>query len=169
MKIFNKKGMTLLEFMVVVLLIAGMASIAYPSYLSSVEKAKVSEAVKLVAHTMTSAQQYYEENDRYPNNFNDLDFQITGKDVSINGAVATTQNFNIKISPEGDADCGTNEICAFRCKNLESGNCKYKYIIKGNLSTGALSCVTGGSSNDKKICASLGKLASEASNIYAID
>ena len=164
MKIFNKKGMTLMEVMVVVLLIAGMASIAYPSYLSSVEKAKVAEAVQLVSHATTSVQQYREENDAYPENFTDLDFQVTGKGVSVSGKVATTLNFKVTLPPSDG--CSTDEICAFRCKDNSDG-CKYKYIIKGNVTTGKITCVTNGVANDKKICASLGKLSSE--NTYEIE
>lgn len=43
----NKKGFTLMEMMVVVLIIAGLAAISYPLYTKSITKARVAEAFAL--------------------------------------------------------------------------------------------------------------------------
>ena len=43
----NKKGFTLVEMMVVVLIIAGLAAIAYPTYTKAVMKARIAEALSL--------------------------------------------------------------------------------------------------------------------------
>lgn len=43
----NKKGFTLSEMMVVVLILAGFAAIAYPSYTKAIIKARVAEALSL--------------------------------------------------------------------------------------------------------------------------
>ena len=43
----NEKGFTLSEMMVVVLVLAGLAAIAYPSYTKSIMKARVAEALSL--------------------------------------------------------------------------------------------------------------------------
>lgn len=153
MKIFNKKGMTLMEIMVVVLLIAGMASMVYPSYLSSVEKAKSSEAVKIVGHAIASMRQYFEDNMAYPQNFSDLDFTIAGKGVSITGGVANTTNFQITLNH----NCTSQEngsICAKRCKQ---GTCKYNYRIRGHIQQDFLECLTMDEAYDKKICSTIGK------------
>jgi len=43
----NKKGFTLTEMMVVVLIIAGLASVAYPVYTKVITKARIAEAISL--------------------------------------------------------------------------------------------------------------------------
>ena len=43
----NKKGFTLTEIMVVVLIIAGLSAISYPLYTKAITKARVAEAVAL--------------------------------------------------------------------------------------------------------------------------
>ncbi len=54
----NKKGFTLMEMMVVVLIIAGLSAIAYPTYTRVITKARVSEALSL-AEIVREAQQRY--------------------------------------------------------------------------------------------------------------
>ncbi len=44
----NKKGFTLIEMMVVVLIIAGLAAIAYPVYTKVIVKARLAEAISLM-------------------------------------------------------------------------------------------------------------------------
>lgn len=52
----NKKGFTLMEMMVVVLIIAGLASIAYPAYTKVIMKSRITEALSL-AEIVREAQQ----------------------------------------------------------------------------------------------------------------
>ncbi len=137
--------MTLLEVMVVVLLIAGLASMAYPSFLTSVEKGKALEAIRVVSHAVAAQRQYYEENESYATAFPDLAFDITGKNVSVSGGTATTDNFTYTL--------GESSVIA----SHKAGS-SYTYTITGNYTDDSLICTPGAqSNNDKKICSTLGK------------
>lgn len=141
----NKKGMTLLEVMVVVLLIAGLASMAYPSFLTSVEKGKAIEAIRIVSNAVAAQRQYYEENETYASAFPDLAFDITGKNVSVSGGTATTDNFAYTL--------GESSVTA-----SHKAGASYTYTITGNYTDDHLTCNLGtNTSNDKKICSTLGK------------
>ncbi|MDD6173726.1 MAG: type IV pilin protein [Elusimicrobiaceae bacterium] len=150
----NKKGMTLLEVMVVVLLIAGLASMAYPSFLTSVEKGKALEAIRVVSHTVAAQRQYYEENESYAAAFPDLAFDITGKNVSVSGSTATTENFTYTL---GESSATASH---------KAGS-SYTYTITGNYTDDYLTCTVGeNANNDKKICSTLGK---QNGNAYRIE
>ena len=59
----NKKGFTLLELLVVVLIIGILASIALPQYTRAVEKAKLSEALTTLKSIENSLYRLMYEND----------------------------------------------------------------------------------------------------------
>lgn len=149
----NKKGMSLMEVLVVVLLIAGLAAMAYPSYLSSIEKTKSAEAVNIVGHTVAAVRKYIDETGASSASFKDLDFQLTGKDLSVSGATATSTNFTYTI--------GSNAVTATRI----TGSSNYSYTIQGSLSDEngeMLQCVpAAGNSYDVKICSSIAKKVGE--------
>ena len=123
MKKLNKKGMSLLEVMVVVLLIAGLAAMAYPSHLSSVEKGKALEAIRIVSNTVAAQQQYYENNGSYATSFTDLDFDVTGRNVSVSGATVTTDNFSYAL--------GASSVAA-----THTSGSSYPYTISGTYTEG---------------------------------
>ena len=76
----NKKGFTLIEILVVVLILGILASIVVPIYTKSVEKTRLSEAL-LVMNTVTKDQQkYYLQNNNYAQEFDNLDTKLIDKD-----------------------------------------------------------------------------------------
>lgn len=155
MKKLNRKGMTLLEIMVVVILIAGLAAMAYPSYLTSVEKAKALEAIRILSNTVAAQQQYYENYESYATSFSDLDFDIHGRKVNISGMNASTENFLYKLN---GADVEATHA---------SGS-SYTYTLTGKYTEDYILCKIGvEAENDKKICSTLGKQASET--VYIIE
>ena len=72
----TKKGFTLLELLIVVLIIGLLASIALPQYQLAVDKAKFSNFQSLVKSIETAFDGYYLIHDEYPNNFNELDINF---------------------------------------------------------------------------------------------
>jgi type IV pilus assembly protein PilE len=62
------KGFTLIELMVVVAVIAILTSVALPSYLGSVERAKRAEAKAVLGQMQTWMERYFTENGRYNQN-----------------------------------------------------------------------------------------------------
>lgn len=58
-------GFTLIELMVTVVVVAILASIAYPSYLKAVRKAKRAEAQALLLEIMQQQERYYTQRNTY--------------------------------------------------------------------------------------------------------
>ena len=62
----NKKGFTLLELLVVVLIIGILAAIASPQYKKITERARAMEAVQTVKSVSDAMERYYLVNGKYP-------------------------------------------------------------------------------------------------------
>ncbi|NQT75968.1 MAG: prepilin-type N-terminal cleavage/methylation domain-containing protein, partial [Candidatus Omnitrophica bacterium] len=58
----SKKGFTLLEVLIVVIIIGILASIAMPQYISTIEKARSGEAVANIGSLRTSLDRYWYQN-----------------------------------------------------------------------------------------------------------
>lgn len=61
----NKKGFTLIELMIVVVIIGILAALAIPRFMRSTTKAKMSEARQLLKQIYTMQRAYRQENDNY--------------------------------------------------------------------------------------------------------
>lgn len=59
----TRKGFTLLEVLIVVIIIGILASIAMPQYLKTLEKARASEAMTNIGSIRVALDRYYYEND----------------------------------------------------------------------------------------------------------
>ena len=145
-KNLNKKGMTLLEMMVVVIIIAGMILVAYPTYLSSLEKGRALEAVRLVSNFVAAQVKYNADNGNYATSFKALDVDPSGKDKTTNPTVVTdstvtTQNFVYMLT-------GSSISATSRSNS-------YAYNIIGTYDNDTITCETS-SESGKKICSSLG-------------
>ena len=69
----GKKGFTLIELMIVVVIIGILAALAIPRSMAASKKAKVSEARGVLKQLYVAAETYYQENGQYPatHTFND--------------------------------------------------------------------------------------------------
>ncbi|MDP2920861.1 MAG: prepilin-type N-terminal cleavage/methylation domain-containing protein [Candidatus Omnitrophota bacterium] len=79
----SKKGFTLLEVLIVVIIIGILASLALPNYITSLEKARSGEAVTNVGSIKNAIDRYWYEN---------------GNIQTAAGATITTANLDVTIT-----------------------------------------------------------------------
>lgn len=101
----NKKGFTLLELLVVVIIIGVLASMALPQYTATIEKARSGEAVINVGAIRVALDRYWYQNSGLPadDNFALLDLDnpnnITNKlyiyTFENKGTTATKRKYNV--------------------------------------------------------------------------
>ena len=98
-----RKGFTLVEVLIVVIIIGILASIAVPQYMTSIEKARSGEAAVNIGTIRTSVDRYWYQNASITNNFAYLDVDnpnsITNKlytySLTDDGTDASTRAYTI--------------------------------------------------------------------------
>jgi len=73
----NRKGFTLVEVLIVVIIIGILAAIGIPQFADSIEKAKGGEARAGLGHIQTAEKIYYAENESYTDSLPQLDISLT--------------------------------------------------------------------------------------------
>lgn len=98
-----KKGFTLIEMMVVVLVLAGLAAIAYPTYTKVITKAKITEAFSLIEIVREAQQRNLAVNNRYFSQFTEAHTRgrtrlIKSGNIGLSGRSLTRDNYSVSIS-----------------------------------------------------------------------
>lgn len=120
----GKKGFSLLELLVVILIIGVLAAIALPQYYKAKEKAEAVELQILVKALYESQQRYYMVHNDFATTFNDLDMDYSGY----------TRSDCKEFSAFGKTDCFSNEknvLFIHNNKELFALRKKGKYKLSG--------------------------------------
>ncbi|MDR1123341.1 MAG: prepilin-type N-terminal cleavage/methylation domain-containing protein [Elusimicrobiota bacterium] len=165
----NKKGVTLMEMMVVVIIIVGLVMAAYPTYLSSLEKARAQEAVQLISHLAAAQDKFLAEcynmdssgNCSYSADFTKLPVEIAGPNKSSNITVAATQITTPGYIYTMDNSGGSLNIVATTRRKTS-----YDYTITAKVAESEILCKAD-KKNGIKICGAIGKKTSDG--VYKID
>lgn len=110
----NKKGFTLMELVVVVLLIGILSAVALPQYQRALERSRISEALTMLGNISTAERMYFMQTDEFTTNFADLMLKIPVKpkagDDASNYSNGTGQAFDYDISACEDQDCNIKAV-----------------------------------------------------------
>ncbi|MBO4707611.1 MAG: prepilin-type N-terminal cleavage/methylation domain-containing protein [Elusimicrobiaceae bacterium] len=92
----NKKGFTLVELLVVIMIVGVLTAVALPQYFKAVEKSKCSEAVTILRDISSAQHSFFLTHNEYSDNFDSLDINFSDIDgETINGDIMSTSNFDI--------------------------------------------------------------------------
>jgi len=123
----RQRGVTLIELMIVVVIMAIIASVAYPSYNNFIVKSKRTAAKTIIMRIADRQEQFFADNKQYAADLTDLGFAANPFAVNQNGEVTdvaaddriyllglantSATTYTIGAIPQlsmiaGDADCG---------------------------------------------------------------
>ena len=145
----NKKGFTLMELLIVVVLISGFAAMTYPSYKISLERARASEAVSMVGAIKAAEEKHFVSYEEYGSTYHDInDFEpgIENANFDPNSSSFNTEYFRYTIV------AGQKKVQASRIKNGVMINKGYR--IDGFFEERFIRCVVTNNDGDK-VCTSL--------------
>ena len=112
----NKKGFTLVEILVCILIIGVLTTIALPVYLRAREKAKAAEAISVLGTVALAEHRYALLHNTYSSDFEKLDINI-GDASQIENDVLKMNNFDVTIDEGIGGLKDTAYIRAYRKNN----------------------------------------------------
>ena len=134
----NKKGFTLMELLIVVVIIGVITSIAVPIYKKAVEKSRASDALTTMQAVAKSEHDWFLVKNKYTKNFSDLDINLTGE---IEDEKLKTTYYNYELLDKG--------IMAYRTNG--------EYSLYKDYEISQIMC----SPSEHYICENFGKLTKE--------
>ena len=126
----KRKGFTLLELMIVVIIIGILATLALPQFFKVAERARSSEGTNILGALRSAEIRYYMEHAVFTDDMDDLDINVTAGslkhfemptlndagDLDSTGDLATIQRtggYTLHISPQGNITC--TDTGAIKC------------------------------------------------------
>ena len=94
----KKRGFTLVELAVVVVIIGVLAAFAVPRFLASVERSKAAEAFNYLSSVQSAQERYHARQGTYCNVLTDLDIKFTAPKYFTVGAIAAGSTFDLEDS-----------------------------------------------------------------------
>lgn len=142
-----KKGFTLVELMVVVLILGILTSVALPQYKQSVRRAEMAEGLIQGKTIVDSAVRYRSVNNVAPTQFNQLDAGIIG--ANVNGDTLSDANFTYVLSG--------NEVQATNTKGGYMLRLNLPYTSGDSICAPIWCCPINGDSTGSAVCRAAGK------------
>jgi prepilin-type N-terminal cleavage/methylation domain-containing protein len=101
-----KKGFTLLELIIVIIILGVLASLAVPQYINAVERGRLGEALSLLGLIRSSQMRYYAQFGCYSYDYSGLDADFTRPNyftttTSADPAIATVTRLSTPTPPLG--------------------------------------------------------------------
>ncbi|MCX5657502.1 MAG: prepilin-type N-terminal cleavage/methylation domain-containing protein [Candidatus Omnitrophica bacterium] len=110
----KKKGFTLLEVLVVIIIIGILAALALPQYMKTIKKARIAEAASNIGSLRGAEIRYYQENDKMVtgDDFGNLDIEDPNlvTNAYFHYTVSGTSPEDIKIIATGITTKITNKV-----------------------------------------------------------
>ena len=100
----KQKGFTLVEISIVIIILAIITSLVFPSYRKLVNKAKQTEAKTTLQAIYTAQKLYFAENDKYAADLSDLDIEIPSDARYSYSGSALDNSFSAKAESNLDQD-----------------------------------------------------------------
>lgn len=94
----SRRGFTLVELAVVVVIIGVLAAFAVPRFLSSVERSKAAEAFNFLSSVQAAQERFHARQGTYAAVLTDLDIKMTTPKYFTNGAIAAGSTSSLEDS-----------------------------------------------------------------------
>lgn len=165
----NKKGFSLMELLIVVIIISGFAALTYPSYVIAIERSRVSEAVNMLATIQAAQQKNFMSYESYAPTFREInDFTPAIEDFDPTENFFYTEYYRYDMSPVIISEASKNpKVTATRVDKshnvLDKG-----YSLEAYYKENFVRCIYTNDDGDKICSALTDKSPNTTDNYYPI-